>query len=174
MKYFKYFLLMLALAISPMLHAAKPDFSPQQIKNMQKAYHYGHSKPLKFNGSRVDFGYIMAAVMWQETSAGINCGTGKHAAGQYQNLVTTVKSRMAKDGVNKSRAQITKELQNHNTSAHWARVEMQYWLKTHNGNLEKALASYNAGWATHKGAGYSRSVIKKANYLKDNNILKVE
>jgi hypothetical protein len=64
----------------------------------------------------------MAAIIWQETSAGINCGTGKHAAGQYQNLVTTVKSRMAQNGIQKSRAQITKELQNPNVSAHWPRI----------------------------------------------------
>ncbi|EQA7786725.1 transglycosylase SLT domain-containing protein [Acinetobacter baumannii] len=173
MKYLKLLLLSITLMLSPTIFA-KPDFSETQIKNMQNAYKYGRSKPLKFNGSRVDFGYIMAAIIWQETSAGINCGTGKHAVGHYQNLITTVKSRMAQEGVHKSRSQIASELKNPNTSAYWARVEMQSWLKVHNGNIHKALASYNAGWASNKGASYSRNVIKKANYLKDNNILKVE
>lgn len=173
MKFLKHLVILASLIFSPML-MAKPDFSPQQIKNMQAAYKYGASKPLKFNGSRVDFGYIMAAIIWQETSAGINCGTGSHAVGHYQNLVTTVKSRMAKDGVNKSRAQIAKELKNPSTSAHWARVELSYWLDQHNGNIGRALAAYNAGWKYHKGNRYSASVISKANYLKSNNILKVE
>lgn len=173
MKALKLLILTIALLFSPTLFA-KPDFSPQQIKNMQNAYHYGQSNPLKFNGSRVDFGYIMAAIVWQETSGGINCGTGSHAVGHYQNLVTTVKSRMAQNGVNKSRQQIAKELQNPNTSAYWARVELQSWLKVHNNGIEKALASYNAGWKHQRGAGYSRSVISKANYLRDNNILKVK
>ncbi|CAH1068194.1 hypothetical protein ABNavy1_135 [Acinetobacter phage AB-Navy1] len=173
MKYLKLLLLSITLIVSPTIFA-KYNFSEVQIKNMQKAYKYGRSQPLKFNGSRVDFGYIMAAIIWQETSAGINCGTGKHAAGQYQNLVTTVKSRMAQNGIQKSRAQITKELQNPNVSAHWARVEMQSWLKVHNGDINRALASYNAGWKHQRGALYSRNVLKKANYLKDNNVLKVE
>ncbi|ADG60038.1 hypothetical protein Acj9p138 [Acinetobacter phage Acj9] len=173
MKFLKSLLVTLTLLVSPQLFA-KPDFSPQQIKNMQAAYKYGSSKPLKFNGSRVDFGYIMAAIIWQETSAGINCGTGSHAVGHYQNLVTTVKSRMAQDGVHKSRAQIANELKNPSTSAHWARVEMQSWLGVHNGNIQRALASYNAGWKHQRGAKYSANVLRKADYLKANNILKVE
>lgn len=166
--------LMLALALLATPAFAKTDFSKSQVNNMQKAYSYGKSKPLKFNGSRVDFGYIMAAIIWQETSAGINCGTGSHAVGHYQNLVTTVQARMKKDGVNKSRTQIARELQNPNISAHWARVELSYWLDVHNGDLNKALASYNAGWKYQKGTRYSANVIKKANYLKSNNVLKVE
>lgn len=173
MKYLKLLILTIILTFAPTAFA-KPDFSPVQIKNMQNAYKYGQSKPLKFNGSRVDFGYIMAAIVWQETSGGINCGTGSHAVGHYQNLVTTVKSREAQNGVQKSRAQIAQELKNPNVSAHWARVELQSWLKVHNGGIEKALASYNAGWKHQRGAAYSRNVIRKANYLKENNILKVE
>ncbi len=173
MKHLKLLILAIILTISPMTYA-KQEFSDTQIKNMQSAYKYGSSKPLKFSGSRLDFGYVMAAIIWQETSAGINCNSNRHAKGHYQNLITTVQSRMKQDGVTKSRDQVAKELKNPNVSAYWARVEMQNWLQVHNGNLSKALASYNAGWAYSKGAGYSRSVLLKANYLKSNNILKVE
>lgn len=173
MKYIKTLTVALMLSISSSLYAG-PDFSDKQISNMQKAYNYGKSKPLKYNGTRVDFGYIMAAIIWQETSAGINCGQGQNSAGQYQNLITTVKSRMHQNGVNKSRSEISKELQNPNKSAYWARVEVEHWLDVHNGNISRALASYNAGWKHQRGANYSKNVLSKAQYLKQNNILQVE
>lgn len=174
MKLFKALILALTLIMSNVVWAGT-NLSQTQIKNLQQAYSYGNRKPpAKYNGTRVDFGYIMAAIMWQETSAGINCGTSNKVVGPYQNMVTTVKNRMEQDGIKKSHAQVARELKNPNVSAHWAQVEMDSWLKVHNGNINKALASYNAGWATHKGAGYSQNVLKKAIYLKQNNVLKVE
>ena len=172
MKFLRLILASLVLLISNNALALE-RLSQEQIKNLQKAYNYGKSKPFKVNG-RLDSGYIMAAIMWQESSAGINCGNSSNVVGPYQNLVTTVKSRMHQDGIKKSRSQIARELVNHNTSAHWANIEIKSWLDVHKGDISKALASYNAGWKVHKGAGYSRSVLRRANYLKDNNILKVE
>ena len=162
----------LLLILSPVV-AAGPDFSQHQIKNMKTAYTYGQSK-MPTTSTRLDIGYIMAAILWQESSAGINCGKNGHAVGAFQNYIPTVKSRMSKNGVQKSNAQIAKELQSFNNSAHWANIELSYWLKVHKGNMPKALASYNAGWNHSAGTKYSRSVMSKANYLKSNNVLRVE
>ena len=166
----KYLLLILALVASPVWAY---NFSDTQIQNMHKAYQYGKNVPQSRSGN-LDRGYIMAAILWQESSAGINCGKNGHAVGPFQNYIPTVKSRMKQNGVTKTNAQIAGDLRSFNTSAHWANVELEYWLKVHNGNISKAIASYNAGWQIHKGQGYSRSVLKKAQYLKTNNILKVE
>lgn len=150
------------------------NFSDTQIKNMSKAYQYGKKKLPTQRYGNLDHGYIMAAILWQESSAGINCGKNGHAVGPFQNYIPTVKSRMKQNGVTKSNSQIASELSSFNNSAHWANVELDYWLTVHKGNINKAIASYNAGWQIQKGQGYSRSVIQKANYLKSNNILKVE
>lgn len=172
MKHIKAFLLALILTI-PTMSFAGYNFSDKQVQNMQKAYNYGNSKQKKFNGARTDFGYIMAAILWQESSCGINIKNG-HAVGAFQNYIPTVKSRMKQDGVNKSHAQISKELSNFNTSAHWSNIEIDYWLKTHNGNMPKALASYNAGYNVGAGRKYSNQILQKALYLRANNVLKVE
>lgn len=172
MNYIK--VIILSLLITSSMAFAGPDLSQTQIKNMKTAYTYGKTKMPEHSGSRLDIGYIMAAILWQESSAGINCGKNGHAVGAFQNYIPTVKSRMSQNGVKKSNAQIAKELQSFNTSAHWANIELSYWIKVHKGNMPKALASYNAGWNHSAGSRYSRSVMTKANYLKSNNILRVE
>lgn len=172
MKYIKYILIAIITVFSTAIHA-EHDFSKEQVRNLQKAYNYGKNNPLKFKGTDLNYGYIMAAIMWQESSAGTNIGAGRHAVGPYQNLVTTVQSRMKQNGINKSRSQISKELASHATSAKWSRIELSYWLEVHNGSINKALASYNAGWKYQKGLRYSNSVIRKAKYLKQHKVLMV-
>lgn len=172
MKYIKLAILALVLTISP-VSFAKYNFSEKQISNMQKAYKFGNSnEKKKFHGTNVNLGYIMAAILWQESSCGINIKNG-HAVGAFQNYIPTVKSRMKQNGVHKTSAQISKELSNFNTSAHWADIEIDYWLKTHKGNMHKALASYNAGYNVKAGNGYANSILRKATYLKNNDVLKV-
>lgn len=153
------------------------NFSQAQVSNMKTAYSYGNNFAKQLPKSRhgdINLGYIMAAILWQESSAGINCGKNGHAVGAYQNYIPTVKSRMKQEGITKTNAQIASELQRFDRSAYWAHIEMEYWLKVHKGSVPKALASYNAGWNISKGQRYSSSVINKATYLKSNNVLKVE
>ena len=150
---------------------AEYNFSDSQIKNMQKAYQYGksnHKKPFKGDHN---IGYIMAAIIWQESSCGTNIKNG-NAVGAFQNYVPTVQSRLNQQGIKKSHSQISKELTSFDRSAHWANVELEYWLTQHRGNMHRALASYNAG-NTKGGGRYASSIMQKANYLKTNNVLKV-
>lgn len=53
-------------------------------------------------------------------------------------------------------------------------VDDNSWLKTHKGNMPRALASYNAGYNVNAGLRYSSSIINKATYLRDNNILRTK
>ena len=173
MKFVKIAILAIILSISPTVFA-KFNFSDTQIANMQKAYQFGQSQGKKnYHGTNLSVGYIMAAILWQESSAGINIKNG-HAVGAFQNYIPTVKSRLKQQGVTKSHSEISRELSNINRSAHWANVEIDSWLKTHKGNMPKALASYNAGYNVGAGYRYSSSIIRKATYLRDQNILKVK
>lgn len=170
-------LIILFLLIMSAQVQAGYDFSQTQLNNMKKAYNYGMQNKRMLPSSRMgdlNLGYVMAAILWQESSAGIECGRNGHAVGAFQNYIPTVKSRMKQNGVQKTTNQIQNELSQFNKSAQWATVELSYWDKIHKGNIQKTLASYNAGWSIGKGQGYSNSVMKKARYLKTNNVLKVE
>lgn len=172
MKFLQNLIIMIMLILSPTVYA-KYDFSEKQVSNMQKAYKFGQSTNVpKYHGTNLNMGYIMAAILWQESSAGINIKNG-HAVGAFQNYIPTVKARLKQQGVTKSTAQISKELSRFDRSAHWANVEIDYWLKSHKGSMPKALASYNAGYNVRAGMKYSNSIIRKATYLKTHNVLKV-
>lgn len=173
MKFLKVAIIAILLFLSPSLFA-QSNFSDKQISNMKKAYVFGESTNVKnYNGTNLSIGFIMAAILWQESSAGINIKNG-HAVGAFQNYVPTVKNRLKQQGIIKTNAQVSKELSIFNRSAHWANVEINYWLKTHKGDMPKALASYNAGYNVRAGMKYSSSVIRKATYLRNNNILQVK
>lgn len=173
MKFLRIALAAIFLFVSPTIFAGY-NFSEIQIANMQKAYQFGQSKSKKtYHGTNVNQGYIMAAILWQESSGGINIKNG-HAVGAFQNYIPTVKSRLKQQGIIKTNAQVSQELKSFNRSAHWANIEIDYWLKTHKGNMPKALASYNAGYNIRAGYRYSASVIQKATYLRDHNVLKVK
>lgn len=173
MKFIKALIIAMILTVTTTMANAGYNFSEKQIQNMQKAYHFGNSKQKKYNGTQIDFGYIMAAILWQESSCGVNIKNG-HAVGAFQNYIPTVRSRMKQQGIHKTNAQISNELSNFNTSAHWSNIEIDYWLKTHKGNMPKTLASYNAGYNVGAGQKYSNQILKKAAYLRSNNVLKVE
>lgn len=76
MKFVKIAILAIILSISPTVFA-KFNFSDTQIANMQKAYQFGQSQGKKnYHGTNLNIGYIMAAILWQESSAGINIKNG--------------------------------------------------------------------------------------------------
>lgn len=165
---FKVILLSCVLLASGNISA--DDFSDKQISNLKMAYDYGKKSATgKSNADQI--GYVMAAIMWKESTAGIDCGSNGDAVGAFQNRTSTVKARLKQEGINKSHKQIATELQNKTISAKWAYEELSYWIDIHKGNIRKAIASYNAGWKYSKGQSYSKSIMNKADYLKNNGII---
>ena len=89
----------------------------------------------------------------------------------FQNYLPTLRNRVKQDGLDMSDKQIIKMLKKRSNSASWAYTELSYWLDIHNGDMRKAISSYNAGWDVKNGNKYASQVFEKANYLKSNKIL---
>jgi hypothetical protein len=168
------------MALCSTAFGSEPTFSNVQLDNLHYAYNFGEqyqkSGKEKSPQNRYDnngLGYIMAAISWKESSAGANlkAGKGHHSYGVFQNYLPTVKARAKLEGKNLSDSEIRKMLKSRRNSAEWAYIELSYWLNIHNGNMRKAIASYNAGWNVKRGNSYASDVLEKANFLKKHKML---
>ncbi|ASD52048.1 hypothetical protein KNT64_gp096 [Pseudomonas phage PspYZU05] len=169
----------LLLLISSLLSPAysKEHFSDVQKDNLHYAYAYGEQftkdgkQKNHLTNDKKGLGFIMAAIAWQESSAGINTvgKKGHKAYGMFQNYLPTVKARYKQIGINLPDQFIVNMLNGpRENSATWAYIELSYWLDIHKGNMRKALSSYNAGWNIKAGSKYAQDVLEKAYYLKNN------
>lgn len=173
--------LALVLMASSVFASEKPNFSNVQLENLHYAYSFGEqfTKDGKYKTHETvhksGLGYIMAAIAWQESSAGVNTGAGKqkhHSYGMFQNYLPTVRNRAAQFKSNLTDTEIKNLLKDRKQSAKWAYIELSYWLDVHNGDIRKAVSSYNSGWDVKAGNKYASNVIDKANYLKSNKLFK--
>ncbi|ACL78330.1 Vs.1 conserved hypothetical protein [Escherichia phage JS10] len=163
----------LLLTVSMSAYSVEPTFSNEQLDNLHYAYAFGEqyqkSGKFKENPNQKGLGYIMAGLLWQESSAGINQGLNKdkhHAYGMFQNYLPTLRSRVKQVGWKMTDKEIIRMVQKRQNSASWAYIELSYWIDVHKGDLRKAIASYNAGWNVKAGSKYASEVLEKANYLK--------
>ena len=163
----------LLLTVSMSAYSVEPTFNSEQLDNLHYAYAFGEqyqkSGKFKETPNQKGLGYIMAGLLWQESSAGINQGLNKdkhHAYGMFQNYLPTLRSRVKQVGWKMSDKEIIRMVQNRQNSASWAYIELSYWINVHKGDLRKAIASYNAGWNVKAGSKYASEVLEKANYLK--------
>lgn len=143
------------------------NFGVQYDKMGQKLTHTSHEQELSPDSEK-RMGYIMAAIAWQESSAGKNMSRKKnhHAYGLFQNYITTVRTKTKQMGVYFGDDHLKYMLEQRDSSGLWAMHELRYWLKQHKGNVRLALASYYAGWNTKAGAKYAAAVLRKEAYLK--------
>ena len=171
------------MALCSTAFGSEPTFSNVQLDNLHYAYNFGEqyqkSGKEKEPQNRYDnngLGYIMAAISWQESSAGTNlkAKAGHHSYGVFQNYLPTVKARAKLDGKNLSDSEIKRMLKSRRVSAEYAYTELSYWLNIHNGNMRKALASYNSGWNVKNGNVYASNVLEKAYFLKTNKMLHIK
>lgn len=154
------------------------DFSPEQIKTMQKSYDYA---------KREDLGYTLASIGWQESSAGVNL-VGNwikpkthpeynmwRAYGTFHNLLKTVMVREECDEYDTCGVFIRDRLlYDFNFAASHAMKELNYWMRVRGGNWSKAVASYYAGWQYKRGDFYYKDIASKVKYLKRCKIIKTD
>jgi len=137
----------------------KTSFSETQKKVLTFSYYFG---------SQVGLGYELAAIAWNESSAGLLLKNKQAPSfGIYQIYLPTAYKLAKQKGYKISKKKLRQLLlSDHELNASFALSILTYFLKHHNGSLEEALASYYAGFNTDKGKGYARSVLSKMEYLK--------
>lgn len=167
------------MLVSSYAHSSEHTFSNVQLDNLQYAYQFGEqfTKDGKYKTHETrdknGLGYVMAAILWQESSAGTNLKPKQnhHAYGMFQNYLPTMRERTKQYGWNLSDTEIKRMLNKRSNSASWAYIELSYWLNIHKGDMRKAISSYNSGWNVKSGNTYATQVLEKAYYLKNNHVI---
>lgn len=155
----KQLILVGALCITPFGVKAVdcPEFSQGQVAVLKKAHAYGS------HNMGGNWGVVLAAISYQESSAGDKVVNHKGSYGVFQNKLTTVTNRTGE------RPAVAKKklIRSFDYSAEQAKNELDYWneryyLKTGQpNNLTRVLASYNAGYNVSAGKGYAKQVKQK-------------
>lgn len=143
-------------------------FTQAQETVMRDAYAYG---------KQYDYGYSMAAISWQESSAGNNLIGGIQnadirgdfrwlAVGTFHNLIRTVlKRESCYDSI--CTGQIMQKLiVDFDYAASQAVKELDYWKSQYGENWGKIWTSYFAGWDIHGNEHYGKSISRKIKYLR--------
>lgn len=148
-----------ALCLTPLAVKAVgcPEFSQSQLTVLKKAHDYG----AEHMGGH--WGLVMAAISYQESSAGENLINSKGSYGVFQNRLTTVVKRTGHSPVEANRNLI----RDFEYSAQRAKEELDFWNQSYyrktgdEANLSHVLASYNAGYDKASGMSYAQKVIDK-------------
>ncbi|QHJ78834.1 MAG: hypothetical protein [Caudoviricetes sp.] len=141
-------------------------FNDSQIKVMKYAYSKG--KPH-------DFGWTLAAISWQESSAGLVLKHPKaDSYGLFGGLLRTVESRLKDEEfartlpkIPKTRKQTVFLIQHDwEFASEFALAELNYWKERREGN--KVLASYFGGYKSNTPAArnYAKTINDKIRFLK--------
>lgn len=140
-------------------------FTEEQRETMQKAFQAGAEK---------DYSWTLAALTWQETSAGKYPVNWKDPSfGPFQNNIRTVAKRYGAKNSVEEFALAERLMTDFEFAAGAAMAELEYWDNYHKGDYKKMLASYNNGWAweSERAQKYKDDVIAKLKYLKENECL---
>lgn len=143
------------------------DFTEAQLITMQKAWQFGKPHNL---------GYTLAAISWQESSAGENLinNIGRNykeiVVGAYQNKIRSAGNREGCTGKDRyCYATVAYKLMTDQTYAsNHTIAELYYWKGVRHGNMKATLASYHGGYSytTKASQNYADQVIKKMSYLR--------
>lgn len=152
--------------------------TPKQKQVLEYAYRVGNDYDIK-NAKLAEtektkrLGYHLAAIAWIESRACENTGKGKknhHAYGCWQVTINSASATMDKSYPKNT---VIKKLETLHGGSKYAIHALEYWLNYHNGNLSKALASYNAGFnfSNKQAREYASMVNHTAKYLEENQII---
>lgn len=154
------------------------NLSPDQKKVLEYALKVGNGYDIK-TAKPVDtekakrLGYHLAAIAWIESRACENTGKGKkghHAYGCWQVTINSAKATMSKSYPKRV---VINKLETLHGGSKYAIHALEYWLDYHNGDMKKALASYNAGfkYSRQQARTYANMVIHTAKFLEEKQII---
>lgn len=159
----KYLILFVALLSSSAYANQCKQFSFNQLQTMQRAYNYGEEH---------DLGWTLAAIVWQESSAGNKVVNWKDPSfGPFQIYLKTAASHEGFDWELDPRRALDvadKLLIDLEYGAGHAIKVLDHWKIRHSGNYRRMLSSYNAGvnWNSERGTKYANDVVYKLNFLR--------
>ncbi|MGL6228596.1 MAG: transglycosylase SLT domain-containing protein [Culicoidibacterales bacterium] len=145
-------------AVSINANANSCNLDPDQVQVLKTVYKVGKAR---------GYGETLAAIALVESSAGrylVNPRTGDY--GVMQINLKTASARTAQHTskkINSTNQRIIKDtlLKNIEFGATYAMLELDFWKKSHKGNVNKMMASYNGGY-NYK-APAPQSYVKKIN-----------
>ena len=149
------------------------EFSENQVKVLKYAYNRGKPHDLQ---------WTLAAIAWQESSAGEKLkNPNADSYGIFGSLLTTVEARLKDKEFTESlskvplnRSQTIFLLKNDwEFASDFALVELNYWKDRRNGNHRQAVSSYFGGNKPNTKAAkrYADTLSKKIEYLKKSGCL---
>lgn len=166
-------MVILILLIKPIMAFTEQElnFNQSQKQVLYNSYEIGNELTLEYYGSE-DLGYLMAAIAWQETKAGVrvqNSNPSHHAYGVFQNYLPTIRTRANRLNLGLSDTELKNlVMDDMYASASFAIMELRDWDKYHKGKLDRILSSYFAGFKWKSSKWYYNAVMKKLNWLKSN------
>lgn len=123
-------------------------------------------------GEPHNLGYSLAAIVWQESSAGeYLVNSDERSYGPYQINLKTAMNRLdeQENFTKQQKNRLASNLMRLEYSSLFAIKELQYWLSIHGNDWSKVWASYNGGWSYDhaKPKLYSLEIASKIRKLKN-------
>lgn len=133
---------------------------------LYNAYSIGSELELKHYGSK-DLEYIMAAIAWHESGAGLDIENGI-SYGVFQINLSTASTRAKRLNLGLTKQELKNLLmEDMYFSGSFAEMELKDWDRVHKGDIKKIIASYNGGYSWRNTMGYANMILSSAKYFKE-------
>lgn len=139
----KYFILICLSVLSLNSYASSCNLGEDQIEVLKAVYKIGKPR---------GYGETLAAIALVESGAGrylVNPRTGDYGVMQINLKTASARTKQhTSKKINDTNKTIIKNtlLKNIHFGAAYAMLELDFWKKSHNGNMSKMVASYNGGY----------------------------
>lgn len=135
---------------------ASQGLSQMQQETLHKAFRAGEPDNLS---------YSLAAIAWQESSAGVQLkNPSDPSSGVFMVTTKNALHYAGWEDTEANHAVMYEVLQyDFNTSAEYALMNLKWWVRLHGDNWKRSWASYNSGynWDSKAGRMYSKGVEEK-------------
>lgn len=141
--------------------ACTTKFNMEQLELIQASYDAG---------KKHDYGWTLAAMAWQESSAGVKpLNWNDPSFGPFHANIKSVSNRFGAKNQHEEFFLAQELMYNFNFAVEAAVAELDYWKKIRKGNWRKMVMSYNAGGNMSAGQAHLNKIITKIQFLKSNN-----